>query len=323
VPQAGWTVIGAPHSLWHVIDARPATARETESWLEGWRARLQAWYTPYGPSDLWVDHHIQRRLRSHNNAAQAFVFVVTSDGDPVGILAAAQVENEGPLTTVINDLWVAPEHRRRGYATSAVEWTRSWAASRTKRLAMVTDPTDPAHMALFGQNPLRAQMMIKQVSGVDSVPDGHTGRPMTEAEFVPWRAEQVRGYAGDIFGSGLLPLPEATTRAETQFDELLPQGMRTADNTFLCVDFGGEVVATIWLSHHYHPGTSWVFGVEVSQQSRGRGHGRAAMLLGEQSTLTAGDTHLALNVFGNNTTAIGLYDRLGYGTVDQQRSVDL
>jgi ribosomal protein S18 acetylase RimI-like enzyme len=45
------------------------------------------------------------------------------------------------------------------------------------------------------------------------------------------------------------------------------------------------------------------------------------MNIGEQAALDAGDTHLALNVFGHNEVAIRLYDSMGYRRYEDARSV--
>jgi len=147
---------------------------------------------------------------------------------------------------------------------------------------------------------------------------------MTEEEFVGWRADAVRGYAAGIADSGMLPGAQAAqSAAGAQFDQLLPDGLDTADHSFLCLCAGGEVVATNWIGHHHGPGVSWVYGVEVAEQYRGKGYGRAAMIIGEQATVGAGDSHLALNVFGHNSVAISMYEGMGYQAYDHGRSIDL
>ena len=59
-------------------------------------------------------------------------------------------------------------------------------------------------------------------------------------------------------------------------------------------------------------GRAYVYDVEVDEAHRGRGHGRALMLLAERSALAAGRPLLGLHVFAGNTPAIGLYESLGY-----------
>ena len=62
----------------------------------------------------------------------------------------------------------------------------------------------------------------------------------------------------------------------------------------------------------------WVWEVVVDEQHRGRGLGRAAMLLAEEQARAAGAVELGLNVFGYNTVARALYESLAYETVSMQ-----
>jgi ribosomal protein S18 acetylase RimI-like enzyme len=55
-----------------------------------------------------------------------------------------------------------------------------------------------------------------------------------------------------------------------------------------------------------------VFNVQVDEQHRGRGFARAAMEFAEQEAQRRGLSHVALNVFGGNEQARGLYRSLGY-----------
>ncbi|KQQ19243.1 hypothetical protein ASF48_14960 [Rathayibacter sp. Leaf299] len=70
-------------------------------------------------------------------------------------------------------------------------------------------------------------------------------------------------------------------------------------------------------------GVAWIWDVEVDGPFRGRGSGRAAMLLAEEHALARGYRALALNVFGFNTTARGLYESLGYETTAVQMRKEL
>jgi GNAT superfamily N-acetyltransferase len=79
----------------------------------------------------------------------------------------------------------------------------------------------------------------------------------------------------------------------------------------------GRSVASIWLGHHTRPKQSFVLSVEVRPEHRGRGFGKAAMLVGEDSCLAAGDHYLGLNVFVHNTIATNLCCRLGYTILDE------
>ena len=307
-----------------MIEMREASGLESATWQDGWQRRLESWYGRYDVSAAWASKQVEQKLAFNLGASAASTYALTADGTVAGLLAVGIVKQGGQPMAMISDLWVAEPHRRRGYASAALRWALSWAQARgAASLWAITDPAEPAHAALFAGYTLRAQQMIKRLGSPGPLPDGLAGRPMTQDEFTAWRAESVRGYAADISGSGTLPAAEAAVRAAAEFDQLLPAGLSTADHTFLCLDAGGEMVATNWICHRRWPGVSWVYGVEVSEQHRGKGYGRAAMVIGEQATLDAGDTHLALNVFGHNTVAISLYDGMGYQAIEKARSIDL
>ena len=169
-------------------------------------------------------------------AQASAVFAIDSGGDHVGMLAVALTEQDGSPGVVINDLWIAPAHRRRGYGSAALRQAEAWAAGQQARSVWaLTDPADQVHAAFFASYPVRAHQMIKAISGPGELADGLEGRPMTEDEFADWRAETVRGYTADIIDSGTLPPAEAGSRPQTQFDQLLPAGLRTENHTFLCL----------------------------------------------------------------------------------------
>jgi GNAT superfamily N-acetyltransferase len=308
-----------------VISARAATEAETAAWRDGWQSRLQAWYgQPDVPAD-WVSEQVERQMSLPQAAESSAVFAIESGSDHVGMLAVALTQQDGRPGVIVSDIWIEPAHRRKGHGTAALRHAEAWAAGqRARSVWLLTDPADPVHAAFFAGYPVRAHQMIKAISGPGVLADGLEGRLMSDAEFADWRAAAVRGYAANITDSGTLPAAQARIRADTQFDQLLPAGLRTDDHSFLSLIAGSEVVATNWIGHHYpSPNVSWVYGVVTHDGHRGKGYGRAAMIIGERATLAAGDTHLGLNVFGHNTVAISMYESMGYRAYDHGRSIDL
>lgn len=306
-----------------MISIAEATPTQASEWLDGWRSRLEAWYARADIGAEWTRGQVDRRVDNHVGSAQPFVFVLADDGVEVGRLAAARITRSGPPSTVITDIWIEPQHRRQGHATAALRWAHSWAAPFGEQLILVTDPADPAQTALAAAYPVRAQNMYKRVSDVDTIGPDLDGQAMTGAEYDTWRARQASGYAEEIASAGLLSPADARQRAEEQLAEFLPDGVHTVNNSFWLLRRAGTVVADLWLVHHYQPDTTWISAVEVDEAHRGKGYGRSAMLLAERATAAGSDTHLGLNVFGHNTVAINLYQRLGYLTIQQSRSVTL
>ena len=306
-----------------MIETRVATDREKQAWLSDWRARLSSWYAKPDVPAGWVATQVERRIAGFD-AATGVLHALTDGNELIGLLAVSAMEQDGRPGTVVSDLWIAPGHRGRGYGRLALAKAEEWARARRARTVwLMTDPAQASHAALFAAYPVRAQQMIKELDGPGVLANGLTGRPMTDAEYAEWRAETVRGYAADMAESGSMPPEDAAAQAAAQTDQLLPNGVSTANHTFVCLCAGEQVVATNWIGHHYGPGVSWVYGVEVHEGYRGKGYGRAAMIIGERASLDAGDTHLGLNVFGHNHVAISLYNAMGYRAYDAGRSVDL
>jgi GNAT superfamily N-acetyltransferase len=307
-----------------MIETRLATDREMQAWRSDWRARLRSWYAGPDVPAGWVAAQVDRRIAGFNPAPESVLRALTDGDELIGLLAVSAIEQDGQPSAVISDIWIAPGHRRRGYGRLALADAEEWARGRHARTVwLVTDPAQASHAALFAAYPVRALQMIKKLSGPGVLADGLEGRPMADPEYGDWRAEMERGYASDVAESGEMTAERAAAAGAAQTDQLLPNGLSTANNSFLCLCAGEEVVATNWIGHHRAPGLSWVWAVEVHEGYRGKGYGRAAMIIGEQASLDAGDTHLALNVFGHNHVAISLYNGMGYRAYDAGRSVDL
>ena len=164
-----------------MIGVREATVPEMAAWRDDWRARLESWH---GAADIpadWVRQQAEGRLANFATAAEAGTFALSVDGAVIGIMALSAADEGGVRAALINDIWIAEQHRRRGYGTEAVAWAEHWAqAAGATALWVVTDPSEPAHAGLFGHYPVRAHQMIKKLTEPDELADGLEGRPMSE-----------------------------------------------------------------------------------------------------------------------------------------------
>lgn len=333
---------------------RPASGEETARWYDRWQDRQRAWCRRHGLADTDTSDHLRRLDQWRAKAAQARVFAIIAEdsdntdntedpestddtGDTLLGFCALSTHIDSPSRpAVVDDIWVAPEHRRRGHGSAARAALERWCGEHgLPRLLATVDPGDPAQAALFRSYTATSQRMVRSLVDVSDLPAGVVGRPMSAAEFPAWRQEGIDGYAHDIFGSGgEATLDAAMARSAREFDELLPEGAQTRHHSFWVLDApstaadgegdgDGGYVASIWLRHHHQVGRSFVFSVAVKPEHRGKGYGRAAMRLGERASRDAGDSALALNVFGQNTVAINLYTSLGYVVTDQSRAIDL
>jgi len=138
---------------------------------------------------------------------------------------------------------------------------------------------------------------------------------MTRAEWDEWMPRQLAGYARHIADSGVMPEAEAWAKATADTARSWHAGYATAGQLVFRIMAGDAAAGWLWLAV---PGPepdrlmAWVYNIEVDPAFRGRGYGRAAMILAESEARSRGMTSLGLNVHGQNTVARSLYDSLGY-----------
>ncbi|MFC0624825.1 GNAT family N-acetyltransferase [Kribbella deserti] len=148
-------------------------------------------------------------------------------------------------------------------------------------------------------------------------PPAVTLRPMTEAEFGPWRELSMTGYAASLADANHLDPATATEMASNQYDRLLPEGLATAEHLLWIALHGEDPVGSLWI-HVKASKSAFIYMLLVDADQRGKGYGRGIMLAGEQECRALGLDRVELNVFARNRTAINLYDSLGYEVTTQQ-----
>ncbi|MGD0983165.1 MAG: GNAT family N-acetyltransferase [Acidimicrobiales bacterium] len=140
-------------------------------------------------------------------------------------------------------------------------------------------------------------------------------RPMTSGEFEAFRSRLVREYAAEHVRAGNWTEDDAEARAAEQTHELLPQGAETPGTLLLMAETAdGEPIGHVWVGlegRRGFPG-AWIYSIEIAQDHRGKGYGRALLEVAEQETARRGVTAMGLNVFGPNTVARNLYESAGY-----------
>jgi ribosomal protein S18 acetylase RimI-like enzyme len=95
--------------------------------------------------------------------------------------------------------------------------------------------------------------------------------------------------------------------------KVLSNGLRTDGMSLFAITDGDARIGWMWLGDSpSDPAAGFVFDIIIEAEARARGYGRAAMLAAEQFFRSQGKARVALNVFGGNDTARGLYESLGY-----------
>jgi ribosomal protein S18 acetylase RimI-like enzyme len=153
-----------------------------------------------------------------------------------------------------------------------------------------------------------------------------TLRRPTPDEYAAWSVQELEGYIDEIVASGGLSRAVAEEQARREDAEVLPQGLDTPGQLIFRLDVENQGVGWLWLSLQ-HPlgdvGVGFIYNIEVDETFRGRGYGREAMRLAEEEAKRHGLRALALNVFGHNQVARGLYRSLGYRETSIRMKKDL
>jgi ribosomal protein S18 acetylase RimI-like enzyme len=140
-------------------------------------------------------------------------------------------------------------------------------------------------------------------------------RPMTDDEFVAWLPQMRDSYAQAMIDDAGFTPEAAAEKAAADMGQLFPEGNPSAEQLVFVIEADGEPVGELWLAERAdmsgHP-CLFVYDIHVRGSQQGRGYGRAAMLFAEDEARRRGVDRVALNVFGRNAVARGLYRSLGY-----------
>jgi ribosomal protein S18 acetylase RimI-like enzyme len=138
--------------------------------------------------------------------------------------------------------------------------------------------------------------------------------PMTQPEFDAFLEQAIPEYAEDNVKAGYWGQEEALEKSRKEFEQLLPQGLKSENHYLYTLYDGNDAVGIIWMRANVDRPTrsGFIFDVRIDEKSRGKGYGKQIMLLLEEKARELGLKSLALHVFGSNQVARGLYEKLGY-----------
>jgi ribosomal protein S18 acetylase RimI-like enzyme len=148
-------------------------------------------------------------------------------------------------------------------------------------------------------------------------------RTLGREEFAAYRERSVPAYADEVVRARGVDRRSALRTAEESFPPSLEAVAETGQWIFRAVHDGVDV-GWLWLGPPPMGGPGlYVYDVEVDEEHRGEGLGRAIMLAAEQVVRESGHDRLGLNVFGWNARAESLYRSLGYQVMSMQMAKPL
>jgi len=144
---------------------------------------------------------------------------------------------------------------------------------------------------------------------------------MTQPEFEAFLERSIPEYAAEHVRAGNWLESESLEKSRKKFDELLPQGLNSADNLLYTLYDDDQAVGMIWMKIKTQPAKNgFIYDVFIEERFRGQGHGKSLMLLLEEKAREMELKSLGLHVFGSNQVARKLYETIGYETTDVMMS---
>lgn len=139
-----------------------------------------------------------------------------------------------------------------------------------------------------------------------------TFRPMSEAEFDAFKAFLTVEYEQDVAGGLGVPVEEVREQARQQLDTLMKDGIASSEHRYWQV-VAPEVgdVGVLWVMLRPRQ-EAFIYFIGIDEAYRGKGYGEQTMRELEAVMRSQGVKRIALNVFGDNTVAQRLYQRVGY-----------
>ncbi|GAA2593105.1 GNAT family N-acetyltransferase [Streptomyces axinellae] len=282
---------------------------------------------PAGPASRTADG---RRSREYE---------IRVNSRPVGaVRLLGPAEGGASATGRIGELRVEPGERRRGRGTvaalAAEEVLRDWGCARVEASVPLgggdlapgeeeTAHAGPHLLASLGYRE-RSRHMVKELGERPALPESTAVRTLRAGEFDAWWDAGIGRFIDGLAGRGFTR-EEAVARGEAARAARLPDGAASEGVALRVLTHSGAGteaadVGSLWLGFRGLPrpdAEAWVFDVEVAEERRGEGHGRALMLVAERECLAAGLRLLGLKVRTDNPRAERLCTSLGYRTVER------
>lgn len=143
--------------------------------------------------------------------------------------------------------------------------------------------------------------------------------PMTKAQYKAYENEAIRTYAEEKVASGQWSQAESHELSKKSMEELLPQGLSTPNNFLFTVqDSDAGAVGMLWFAAVERGGqlVAYVYDVSIKTEHQRQGFATAAFRAMEEKARELSLSGIALHVFGHNTAAQALYQKLDYQTTN-------
>jgi ribosomal protein S18 acetylase RimI-like enzyme len=149
---------------------------------------------------------------------------------------------------------------------------------------------------------------------------------MNENDYQRFLDYAIANYAEEKTRAGNYAVEDAMQLSAREYQQLLPDGVDTHDNYLLSIiNEHNQKAGFIWLALQQTGvlRTLTVVNILVYEQFRRRGYATQALRLAEEKARALGIERVTLQVFGHNTLAQSLYEKMGYRATNIYMAHDL
>ena len=151
--------------------------------------------------------------------------------------------------------------------------------------------------------------------------------PMAQDIYDAYIENLLKDYSQEHVKTGNWKPEEALERAREQIAQLLPDGLQSENQYLYSLhdDEIGENVGVLWFAAREQGNTpeAFIYDIVIYETYRRRGYASSALEVMEAKVLELGIRKISLHVFGHNSPAISLYEKIGFQPTNIMMSKEL
>jgi ribosomal protein S18 acetylase RimI-like enzyme len=307
------------------LDLTPLSADHFDDWLDTTRRRLVTLRQESGmfvgeDAVSHVDAVLDELLPAGHETATSLILTIDDGGTRIGTVWLAA--NNGVLFIVDLAFEIEPSRQQLDHLLDEL---RSLARRQhVGRVSVALHSSDTAGRAFVegrGFEVASIQMLLEPLpSRAPRAPGGLVVTPMTPERFTSFAAASEAAFAEDLAASGRYSAEDAVVESHRQMELELPDGVDSEGQELFTAHVDGAEVGVLWIGIRRRGGHphGFILDIEVAEDQRRKGYGRDLMLAAEHEVARLGADSIGLHVFGFNTSAINLYESLGYRRVEER-----
>lgn len=133
---------------------------------------------------------------------------------------------------------------------------------------------------------------------------------MTQERFQHYMFTAVETFAKEKVQNGTWTEEQAFSKAQAQYNILLPEGLQTPNNYFYSILENKKVIGYIWIAQSTdNARTAFIYDFEIYEEFQNQGFGSTSLELISFQAKKLGFSSIALHVFGSNSRALYVYKK--------------